>query len=143
MCILEHRDMTLDGIIFDLVQRLGVNQRNMERVKRLYYDEDSFDDLMNKMIEKDGKRFEKFITEVINGKETKYPSPWLLFSTILDIVENEGEEQSPKCLKIPLPSNKKIQRRNIKYMGWTFHWIHGKNTVLSIYDRSNDLIYQF
>lgn len=142
MCILEHRDITLDDVIYDLEQRLRVNQRNMERVKRLYHDETTFDELMNKIIEKDRERFQDFIGAVITGKATKYPAPWQLFSTILDIVQNEGEEQLSKCLKIPIPSNKKMLRRNIKYMGWTFHWIHGKGTLLSIYNRSDDLIYQ-
>lgn len=29
------------------------------------------------------------------------------------------------------------------YRGWTFSWSHGIGTITSIYNRENDLIYQF
>lgn len=143
MSVLKQKDITLDDVISDLEQRLTENQRNIDRVKKLYCDETTFDDLMNKIIEKDRELFQRFISATINGESTKYPTSWRLFSIILDIVQSEGEELPVKKFKPLISINKNIVRRNIKYMGWTFHWLHGKNTLLSIYDRSGDLIYQF
>ncbi|HOH61332.1 MAG TPA: hypothetical protein PK698_02445 [Bacilli bacterium] len=143
MSILKHKDITLDDVISDLEQRLTENLRNIDRVKKLYHDDATFDNLMNKIIEKDRELFQKFISAAINGETTKCPTPWRIFSIILDIVQSEGEELPVKKPKPLISINKNIIRRNIKYMGWTFHWLHGKNTLLSIYDRSGDLIYQF
>ena len=53
MSILKHKDITLDDVISDLEQRLTENLRNIDRVKKLYHDDATFDNLMNKIIEKD------------------------------------------------------------------------------------------
>lgn len=138
MCILEDRNITLETVMNNLILRLKQNEKNIARVKKLYHDENSFNELMNQIIIKDHIRFDKFMKAAISNNPQKYPTPWNLFSTLLDIIQNEGEE-SP----IISQPNDKYLRRNIKYLGWTFYWIHGKGTLVSIYNRDGDLIYQF
>ena len=65
MSILKHKDITLDDVISDLEQRLTENLRNIDRVKKLYHDDATFDNLMNKIIEKDRELFQKFISAAI------------------------------------------------------------------------------
>ena len=133
MCILEKRSITLDELMSDLVKREAKSIENMNRVKKLYHDDDSFDHLMNIIVEKDVQRFKKIIS-----KQKNIPPPCKTFDIILDIVECDGEEIEPFDTLTKL-----YESRTIKYRGWTFSWAHGVNTLLSIYNREKELVYQF
>jgi len=124
---------SLDEIMEDLLCRMEYETRNMRRVKKFYYDEVSFSYLMNQLILKDVKRFEKLITG-----EKNTPNPWRILYTIIDIVQSDGKEIPPfDTLTKMLPS------RTIMYYGWTFSWVHGAGTLISIFNEKNELVYRF
>ena len=123
----------LDAIMDDLLYRMEHETRNMRRVKKMYYDEASFTYIMGQLILKDTKRFEKLI-----AGEKNLPNPWRIFYTIIDIVQSDGEEVPPfDTLTNMLPS------RTLIYYGWTFSWVHGENTLISIYNPEDELVYRF
>lgn len=133
MCIIEKESLTLDDLMDYLIKKKSNEILKMNRVKKLYHDDKSFDQLMNQIIEKDIKRFENLINKKSNQHDVTR-----IFYTILDIVQADGKEiDPPNTLAKILPS------RTILYKGWTFSWIHGKGTVISIYNRDNELIYRF
>ena len=124
---------SLDEIMEDLLCRMEYETRNMRRVKKFYYDEVSFSYLMNQLILKDVKRFEKLITG-----EKNTPNPWRILYTIIDIDQSDGKEIPPfDTLTKMLPS------RTIMYYGWTFSWVHGAGTLISIFNEKNELVYRF
>jgi hypothetical protein len=124
---------SLDEIMEDLLYRMEYETRNMRRVKKLYHDDISFTYLMDQLILKDTKRFKKLI-----AGEKNLPSPWRIFYTIIDIVQFDGKEIPPfDTLTQNLPS------RTMVYNGWTFSWVHGENTLLSIFNEKNELVYRF
>jgi hypothetical protein len=87
---------------------------------------------MNRLIDKDAKRMERLFDKDI------IPNSWRVFFTILDIVQNEGTEVPAfDTLTKSLPS------RTIMYYGWTFSWVHGENTLISIFNRKDELVYRF
>jgi len=119
-------------LLEDIVEVLRRNLTNMERVKRFYNDEDSFDELMVRIITKDYERLEK----VLDDPPTL--TPWRVFFVIMDIVQEEGEQIDPyDVLTRTTPS------RSFEYMGWTFSCVHGENTLTSIYNREDELVYRF
>jgi len=123
----------LDAIMDDLLYRMEHETRNMRRVKKMYYDEASFTYIMNQLILKDAKRFEKLI-----AGEKNLPNPWRILYTVIDIVQSDGEEVPPfDTLTNMLPS------RTLIYYGWTFSWVHGENTIISIYNPEDELVYRF
>ena len=122
----------VDDILNFYFKRLSTDATNMTRIKRFYDDEDSFDDLMIKIILKDYERFEKLMNKDL------LPNPWRVLFVILDIVQHEGEIIPPyDTLTKMFPS------RSMKYMGWTFSWVHGDSTIISIYTREDELVYRF
>jgi hypothetical protein len=123
---------TLDELVEHYAERAHRDKRNMERVKKFYNDEESFNALMNRLIDKDLKRLKKLL-----DKENM-PNSWRVLYVILDIVQCEGEEVPAfDTLTQNLPS------RSIKYYGWTFSWVHGENDLLSIFNREDELVYRF
>jgi hypothetical protein len=133
MCIIENEVINLEDLMNYYLQRLNNDQTNINRIKRLYNDDESFDLLMNKIINKDGKRFEKLIAGEKNPK-----NPWRSLFIILDIAQEEGTETDPfDTLTKMLPS------KTVIYHGWTFSWVHGEETSISVYNRKNELIYRF
>ena len=123
----------LDEIMEDLLYRMEHETRNMRRVKKLYYDESSFTYLMNQLILKDAKRFKKLITG-----EKNLPNPWRILYTIIDIVQSDGEEVPPfDTLTRLFPS------RTLIYYRWTFSWVHGEGTLISIFNPRDELVYRF
>jgi hypothetical protein len=133
MCIIENEAINLEDLMNYYLQRLNNDQTNINRIKRLYNDDESFDLLMNKIINKDVKRFEKLIAGEKNPK-----NPWRSLFIILDIAQEEGTEtDSFDTLTKMLPS------KTVIYHGWTFSWVHGEETSISIYNRKNELIYRF
>jgi hypothetical protein len=148
---------TLDNLIDHYAERSNQDNKNRERVKKLMsqYKEmfinysiisgsandeiemdaadSAFGYLMGGIIQKDAKRFKK----LIDGDE-HFPNPWRVFFVILDIVQNEGTEVDPfDTLTRMLPS------RTIMYHRWTFSWVHGEGTLISIFNRNNELVYRF
>lgn len=139
MCILEE-NVSLDEILGYYMKRIDCEKKNINRIKKFYHDEETFNDLMNRIIEKDAKRIFKFLHNKVETPniENNLPNPWRIFYIILDIVQNEGEIVPPfDKLTSMFPS------RTIIYMGWTFSWVHGENTVISIYNKEDELVYRF
>jgi len=133
-------DSEINELIDRYAKRLNQDNKNMERIKKFYNDDESFDLLMEKIIEKDLKRFEKFIQTKpwIPNVENNLPNSWRALYVVLDIVQNEGEEVPPfDFLTRSLPS------RTIMYHGWTFSWVHGEGTLISIFNRNDELVYRF
>ena len=132
---LEDDDLNLDSLFLHYIERAGRETMNMVRVKRFYDDEKSFNVLMNRLIDNDSKRFERLMKQ---DSMFLHPKPWRVFYVILDIVQHEGEEVEPyDVLTRSFPS------RTLVYMGWTFSWVHGENTLISVYNREDELIYRF
>lgn len=112
--------------------RIEKERLSRERIKKFYSDEDSFDVLMNRIINKDLEKLEEL------NEEGYSPTPWNVMFVILDIVQHEGKEVQPYDVL-----TRSYLSRTIEYMGWTFSMVHGENTITSIYDRDNVLIYRF
>ena len=134
---------TLDELIGIYSDRMNKDNKNMERVKRFYNDEKSFDELMEKLIQKDLKRFKKIIKNLTDDEVSErsnkfFPTPWKFFFTILEIVQTDGTE---------VPAFDTLTRsyssKNMEYHGWTFSWVHGNGTLISIFNRENELVYRF
>lgn len=116
----------------NIFKEIDRHQRNLKRVKKFYFDEKSFNNLMNRIIEKDHIRFRKLFFE------NKSTNMWRILFIILDIVMEDGVEIKPyNTLTKTYPS------LNLKYMDWIFSWIHNKNTLISIINPHDELIYQF
>ena len=129
---------TLEELIGIYSGRLNRNAKNIERIKRFYHDDESFDDLMNRLIQKDYKRFQKFIDNAMKGTNKQYPSPWKVFFAILEIVQSEGQAILPFDTL-----TKSFHSRSFKYHGWTFSWVHGTGTLISVFNRNDELVYRF
>ncbi len=112
--------------------RLITERINIERVKKMYHDDESFNVLMNRIIEKDKKRLEALFEKDI------IPNPWRILYIILDIVQYEGQEVAPyDWLTRWLPN------RTLIYHGWVFSLVHGEGSLTSIYNPQNELVYRF
>jgi hypothetical protein len=124
---------TLDELLDYYIKRMNQSNKNMERIKKFYNDDKSFEQLMDRIIEKDAKRFDKLLSN-----DKNLPNPWRVLYVVLDIVQNEGVEIKPfDTLTRMLPSI------SIIYHGWTFSWVHGEGTLISIFNNNNELIYRF
>lgn len=124
---------TLDELIGIYAERANRESVNRDRIKQFYNNDVSFTSLMNRIIQKDTKRF----TKLIEG-ETNLPNPWRVLYVVMDIVQHDGEEVPPfDTLTRMLPS------RSIIYHGWTFSWVHGEGTLISIYNNHDELVYRF
>ena len=134
---------TLDDLVGHYQERMNKDNKNMERVKKFYNDDESFDSLMSRLIQKDYARFEKLLdgltTEEVSERSNKsFPTPWKLFFTILEIVQADGMEVPAfDTLTRSYPS------KTMEYHGWTFSWVHGNDTLISIFNRKNELVYRF
>ena len=128
---LEDEDVNLDKLLLHYFERSGRETMNMVRIKRFYNDENSFDELMSRVIKKDYERLEKL------SDKDHIPNPWRVFYVILDIVLHEGFEVDPYDVL-----TKMFPSRTLVYMGWTFSWVHGDSTLISVYNRNDELIYR-
>ena len=124
--------MNISKLISHYNERLEKEGINRERIKRFYTDEDTFNELMNRIIVKDNERLEELSLEGYS------PTPWNVMFVIMDIVQHEGNYEEPYDVL-----TRTYQSRTLKYMGWTFSMVHGENTVTSIYDREDVLVYRF
>ena len=134
----------LDDLIDIYVERMYRDNKNIERVHQFYSNEESFTSLINRIIEKDLRRFNKLLCGCSscdgNEEREEIHAPHILnvLYIILDIVQHEGEEVEPFDLL-----TKTYPSRTIMYYGWTFSWVHGEITLISIYNRNNELVYRF
>ncbi len=112
-------------------QRAQVKLNNMERMKKFFDDEASFEALMHRVIEKHGERW----ADTCHSRGVE-PHPWNVMYAIFDIAEDEGEEAPPvDSFTSSFPS------MLWKYLGWTFAITHGQGSVASIY-RGEELAYR-
>ena len=105
---------------------------NSDRMRKFFSDDESFGDLLMRVIGKHGDRW----TDLCY-KNNVMPHPWNILYSLCDIVEDEGTEVDPVD---GLTEN--FSSNLIEYRGWIFAWTHGQGTVLSIYDRNKELIYR-
>jgi len=125
-------DVNLNDLLSYYFERSENETKNMVRVKRFYTDEVSFNEFMGKIISKDEERFKRLMDKDL------LPNPWKIFYVLLDIVLEEGEMvKSYDTLTRMFPS------KTMVYMGWTFSWVHGENTLISIFNTENELVYRF
>lgn len=132
-------DIDFDDLLSYYFKRAEGDKKNINRVKRFYTDEDGFNILMNRLIAKDFERFQillKSNPEI--GALDLLPNPWRFFYVVLEIALNEGVEVPPyDVLTNMFPS------KTVEYMGWTFSWVHGESSLISIFNRQNELVYRF
>jgi hypothetical protein len=103
------------------------------RVKKLYHDDESFNQLMLNIVKKDNQILNKRIT-----KNEDQPSSWNVLKIIMDIALAEGLEH------IELDDlTREFPSRMSKYKGWTFGITHGQGSIISIYNPNDELIYRF
>jgi len=129
---LKNEDVNLDDLMKYYFNRSDKESININRIKRFYDDKKSFNELMYRIIEKDYNRIEKL------GDKDLLPTPWGVFFVILDIVQHEGNEIAPYDTLTRMFSS-----RSLEYMGWTFSWVHGEGTLISIYNPEEELVYRF
>jgi hypothetical protein len=132
MEILENERINISKLISYYEERIEKEKLNRERVMGFYDDEKSFNDLMNRIIDKDYKKLESLDAEGYS------PCPWNVMTTILDIVQHEGREIQPYDVL-----TRTYQSRTHEYMGWTFSMVHGEDTLVSIYNQEDVLVYRF
>lgn len=121
----------IEEMAFFFKKKAQIKLHNMERMKKFYHDEKSFDVLMEKIISKHNDRWSDACQS--NGIE---PHPWQILYAVFDIAEEEGKEIEP------LDSfTKNFPSMLWEHMGWTFAVTHGQGSVASIY-RGEDLIYR-
>lgn len=129
---LENDEINLSNLVSHYLDKAKTNDLDILRVKKFYSNEKEFDDLMNRLIEKDEHRFKRLL------EDDPIPSPWRIFSVILDIVLSEGKTILPfDTLTQMFPS------KSVEYMGWVFSWVHGDTTIISIYNTDCELVYRF
>lgn len=129
---LENEDVNIDDLLKYYFKRSDNELININRIKRFYNDRESFNELMYRIIEKDYRRFKKLTEKDV------LPTPWGVFFVILDIVQHDGKEIEPYDTL-----TKMFQSKSMKYMDWTFSWVHGENTIVSIYNPEDELVYRF
>lgn len=97
--------------------------RNIERVKNMFNDQESFDILMNKIVE---KHDDAWIDRCY--KNGVMPYPWHILYAFFDLSEEEGIEcDSLDGLTENFPSS------IYEYMNWQFAVTHGQGSVCSVY----------
>ena len=98
-------------------------QKNIERVKKMFNDQKSFDILMNKIIEKHN---DNWIDRCY--KKGVMPYPWEILYAIFDLSKEDGVEcDALDGLTENFPSV------IYEYMNWQFAITHGQGSVCSVY----------
>ena len=125
--------INMDEFRLFIRKKIENDLRNQLRVKKLYHDDVSFNQLMTKIEEKDNK----ILSQLVIEKQTP-SSGWRILTTIMDIALAEGLEH------IALDDfTRDFPSRLSKYRGWTFGITHGQGSIISIYDPNDKLIYRF
>jgi hypothetical protein len=107
-------------------------ERNTERIRKFFSDDESFEKTLIRILEKHDERW----TDVCYAKSVQ-PHPWEILYSICNIVEDEGENVEPLD-----DFTKNWQSTLLKYRGYTFAWTNGQGTVMSIYNKDNELIFR-
>ena len=114
------------------IDKENSRKKNMERMNRFFSDDESFERVLIRILEKHDDRW----SEVCNAKNVQ-PHPWEILYGICSIIEEEGEPVDPlDGLTESFPTTL------LKYRGYTFAWTNGQGTVLSIYNKENELIFR-
>ena len=114
------------------IDKENSRKKNMERMHRFFSDDESFERVLIRILEKHDDRW----SEVCNAKNVQ-PHPWEILYGICSIIEEEGEPVDPlDGLTESFPTTL------LKYRGYTFAWTNGQGTVLSIYNKENELIFR-
>lgn len=100
-----------------------LKKKHINKLKSMYNDQKSFDDLVNKII---SKHDDNWVNRCY--KNGIMPHPWELMYTLFDIAENEGRLIKPID---GLTENFPSIVYNYKY--WQFAITHGQGSVCSIY----------
>lgn len=132
MEVLENESVNISKLISHYNDRVEKERLNRERIMKFYDDEKSFNELMERIIDKDYQKLQELNAEGYS------PCPWNVMSVILDIVQHEGREIQPYDVL-----TRTYLSRTLEYMGWTFSMVHGENTLVSIYNQENILVYRF
>ena len=100
------------------------NNINIERIKKMFNDQETFDSLVNRIISKNG---EEWRDKCYKNGCTPYPTQ-LLYS-LFDLAEKEGTEitESIDDFTSHFPSD------ICEYNGWQFALTYGQGTCSSIY----------
>jgi hypothetical protein len=103
---------------------------NMDRLKRFFDDDESFEKLVVRTIEKNDQRWAETYHKGVE------PQPWNILHSLYHIAEEGGVETEPvDGFTESFPSQLTL------YRGLTFAITHGQGSVMSIY-KGTDLIYR-
>ena len=106
-----------------LAFKYDLKNRNVERLKKMFTDQKSFNLLVNKIINKHDDNW----LELCNKKNVQ-SHPRILLYTLFDLVEKEGKSiGSVDDLTEHFPS------QVITYKSWQFAITHGQGAVCSVY----------
>jgi hypothetical protein len=122
----------LEGMKKFFVEKEELRERNIKRVCRFFSDDESFEKTLIRILEKHDERW----NDVCHAKSVQ-PHPWEILYAICNIVEDEGEKVEPLD-----DFTKNWQSTLLKYREYTFAWTNGQGTVLSIYNKDNELIFR-
>ena len=106
---------------YDFKEKLKL--RNVERIKKMFTDQKSFNKLVKKII---AKHDDRWVDKCY--KKGSMPYPWYLMYTLFDLSEIEGKECKPvDGFTDNFPSS------IFAYKGWKFAVTHGQGSVCSVY----------
>ena len=109
----------------ELAFKYDLKDRNVERMKKMYTDQKSFNSLVNKILD---KHDESWIKKCYD--KSVQPHPKILLYTLFDLVEKEGKPIKPiDGLTENFPS------QVLSYKSWQFAITHGQGAVCSVYYR--------
>jgi hypothetical protein len=115
-----------------MVENEAAKKRNMDRIRKFFSDDESFERVLIRILEKHDERW----TDICYAKSVQ-PHPWEILYALCNIVEDEGTEVEPlDGLTENFPSTL------LEYRGYTFAWTNGQGTVLSIYNKEKELIFR-
>lgn len=97
---------------------------NIERIKKMFNDQETFDSLVNRIISKNG---DEWRDKCYKNGSMPYPTP--LLESLFDLAEQEGEETNEPIdgLTEHFPSD------IWEYKGWQFALTYGQGTCGSVY----------
>lgn len=122
----------MEGMVKYIEEKENLRRRNSERMKKFFNDDESFEKVLIRILEKHDDRW----TDVCYSKNVQ-PHPWEILYAICSIVEDEGIETKPLD---GLTEN--FKSTLLEYRGYTFAWTNGQGTVLSIYNKNKELIFR-
>lgn len=108
-----------------------LKMRNIDRIKKMFNDQESFDNLVNKILEKHNDNWKDHCY-----KKGVMPYPWSLLYALFDLAEMQGKEIDPiDGLTENFPSSL------FTYNDWQFAITNGQGSVCSVYYKK-ELMYR-